>query len=265
MDSAIDRKESWQAVNRTLRPVALLGVASLVSGVVVGGIGGRLVMSVSAQAAGAEMAGQVTENGNVVGEFTVGGTIALIVFVGLLGGMLASVGVVASDPWLKWLGPFRGVGFGLVVLTAYGYDTFASIDFLILDPVLLNVLMFLGLILGFGFAVVGFEQLLDRKLPAPADKEQMGWVIVVGLGAMPLLMSVLFFTSGSFCGCDPAFEIGASLLVMLVATAVIHVESVTSLIPAWAKRAATITGYVSLAAVIMFGATRTVDNLQRLF
>lgn len=171
MDSVIDRGESWGALNRTLRPVALLGVASLISGVAVGGVGGRLVMSVSAQAAGAEMAGRITENGNVVGEFTVGGTIALIIFVGLLGGMLASVGVVASDPWLKWLGPFRGVGFGLVVLSAYGYDTFASIDFLILDPVSLNVAMFLGLILGFGLAVVGFEHLLDRRLPGATDKE----------------------------------------------------------------------------------------------
>ena len=77
-------------------------------------------------------------------------------------------------------------------------------------------------------------------------------------------MSVLFFTSGSFCGCDPALEIGASLLVMLVATAVVHVESFTSLIPAWGRRAAMRAGYLGVAAVIIFGGTRTLDNLQRL-
>lgn len=245
--------------------MALLGLASLVSGVVVGGIGGRLVMSISARAAGAEMAGRVTENGNVIGEFTVGGTIALIVFVGLLGGMLASVGVVASDPWLQWLGPLRGVGFGLVVLTAYGYDTFDSIDFLILNPVSLNVAMFLGLIVGFGLAVVGFQYLFDRRLPEPADTEQPGWMIVVGLGSLPLLMSVLFFTSESFCGCDPATEIGASLLIMALATGLFHVEFVKSVIPPWGRRATIITGYISLAAVLLFGGIRTVDSLQRLF
>lgn len=211
------------------------------------------------------MAGRVTENGNFIGEFTLGGTIALIVFVGLLGGMLASVGVVASDPWLQWLGPFRGVGFGLVALTAYGYDTFGSIDFLILNPVSLNVAMFLGLIVGFGLAVVGFQYLFDRKLPEPADTEQPGWMIVVGLGGLPLLMSVLFFTSESFCGCDPASEIGASLLIMALATGLFHVESVTSVIPPWGRRAAIITGYISLAAVLLFGGIRTVDSLQRLF
>lgn len=122
----MSRGNTWQVVNRTTRPVALLGIASLLSGVVFGGIGGRLVMSLSARAAGPEVVGRLTENGNAIGEFTVGGTIALIVFVGLLGGMLASVAVVASEPWLRWLGPFRGVGLGVVVLAIYGYDTFAS-------------------------------------------------------------------------------------------------------------------------------------------
>jgi hypothetical protein len=248
-----------------VRPIALLGLASLISGIVVGGIGGRVVMSVSARAAGEEMIGRVTENGNVVGEFTVGGTIALIVFVGLLGGMLASVAVVASDPWLRWLGPFRGIGFGLVVLAVFGYDTFASIDFLILDPVSLNVAMFLALIIGFGLAVVGFQRLLDRKLPGPTDREQMGWIIVVGLGAMPLLMTVLFFTSESFCGCDPAYGIGVSLMIMILATVAFHVESGTPLIPVWGKRVAMIAGYLSLAAAVSLGMLRTIDNLQQLF
>lgn len=107
-----DQGTPWRSVNRMLRPVALLGLASLLAGVVVGGVGGRVVMTVSARAAGAELAGRVTENGNVIGEFTVGGTIALVVFAGLLGGMLASVGVVASDPWLGWMGGFKGLGFG---------------------------------------------------------------------------------------------------------------------------------------------------------
>lgn len=262
--SVTEGERSWREVNRTVRPIAVLGLASLISGVVVGGIGGRLVMSVSARAAGADMVGRVTENGNVVGEFTVGGTAALIVFVGLLGGMLASVGVVASDPWLRWLGPFRGVGFGLVVLTVFGYDTFASIDFRILDPVSLNVAMFLALILGFGLAVVGFQRLLDRKLPGPTDSEQMGWIVVVGLGAIPLLMTVLFFTSTSFCGCDPAHEIGASLMIMILATAAFHLGSGTSLIPAWGKRIAMIAGYLSLASAVSFGLVRTIDNLQLL-
>lgn len=257
--------DSWLAVNRTLRSVAVLGLASLVSGVVVGGIGGRLVMSVSARAAGSEVFGRLTENGNVVGEFTLGGTIALVIFVGLLGGILASVGVVASEPWLRWLGPWRGVGFGVVVLTVYTSDIFASVDFLILDPLTLNVAMFLALIMGFGLAVVGFGRLLDRKLPEATDEEQDVWLIIVGLGAIPLVIALLNFTSESFCGCDPAYEIGAAVLVMVISTIVYHASTATSRVPTSGRRAATVTGYTSLAAAVIFGAVRTFANLQALY
>ena len=255
----------WLAANQTLRPIALLGLASLVSGVLVGGLGGRVVMSVSARAAGVEMAGRLTENGNTIGVFTVGGTIALVLFGGLLGGMIGSVGVVASDPWLRWMGGFRGVGYGAVVLALFGYDTFASVDFLILDPVGLNVAMFLGLIVGFGLMVVLVVRILDKRLPDAADKEQAGWLVVVGLGAFPLGLSLLFFTSPSFCGCDPAYELGASLLVMIAATATHYLANITNLIPGWVQRAAPLAGYASLTAALVLGMLRTVDNLQRLF
>ena len=265
VDPLLEQGSPWRSVNLTLRPVALLGLASLLAGVVVGGIGGRIVMTVSARVAGPDMAGRITENGNVIGEFTVAGTMALIVFVGLLGGMLASVGIVASDPWLRWMGGFKGLGFGVVVLTVYGHGTFESIDFLILHPLLLNVAMFLGLMLGFGLGVVGFVALLDRRLPKAADSEQVGWLIVVGLGTMPLLLSVLFFTSESFCGCEPAYEIGTSLLLMLLTTGVYHASAATSLIPAGLKRTAMIAGYLSLTAAVSFGAIRIVNSLQQLF
>jgi len=222
-------------------------------------------MSVSARAAGVDMAGRVTENGNTIGVFTAGGTIGLIVFGGLLGGMIGSVGVVAADPWLRWMGPIRGVGYGVVVLALFGYDTFASVDFLILDPVGLNVAMFLGLIVGFGLMVVLAARLLDRRLPDANDEEQPGWLVVVGLGAFPLGLSVLFFTSPSFCGCEPAYELGASLLVMITATVMHHVANATNLIPDWAQRVAPLAGYMSLTAGVVFGMLRTVENLQRLF
>lgn len=256
---------SLLAANRALRPIALLGLASLVSGVLVGGFGGRIVMSVSARAAGVDMAGRLTENGNTIGVFTVGGTIGLILFGGLLGGMIGSVGVVAADPWLRWMGPLRGVGYGIVVLALFGYDTFASVDFLILDPVGLNVAMFLGLIVGFGLTVVLAARLLDKRLPDADDKQQPGWLVVVGLGAFPLGLSVLFFTSPGFCGCEPAYELGASLLVMIIATGVHHVANATNLVPDWAQRVAALAGYMSLTAGVALGMLRTIENLERLF
>ena len=221
-------------------------------------------MSISARAAGPEMLGRVTENGNVVGEFTVGGTLALVIFVGLLGGVIGSLGLVASDPWLRWMGPLRGVGFGVVALTVYGYDTFASVDFLILDPVTLNVIMFIALFIGFGVGAVGFEKLLDRMLPVASTEQQVGWLLVVAMGVMPLALTTLFFTSASFCGCEPAYEIGAALLIMVVATVVFHASKATTMIPAWGMRIAAVAGYLSLASAVFFGAARLIEELQRL-
>lgn len=186
-------------------------------------------------------------------------------FGGLLGGMIGSIGVVASDPWLRWMGPLRGVGYGVVVLAIFGYDTFASVDFLLLDPVALNVGMFLGLIVGFGFGVVGVARLLDRKLPDARSEEQIGWLLVVGLGAIPLALAALFFSSSTFCGCEPAYELGASLLVMIISTGVHHAAEATNLIPVWAQRAAPVAGYVSLVVAVVLGMLRTVENLQLLF
>lgn len=211
------------------------------------------------------MFGRVTENGNVVGEFTVGGTIALVIFVGLLGGVAASVGVVASAPWLRWLGPFRGVGFGLLTLAGFGYEVFASFDFRILDPVVLNVTMFLGLFVLFGVAAVGFQRAFDRRLPEAADEEQAIWLIIVGLGVIPLSLAFLNFTSESFCGCDPAHEIGVALLVMIVSTVVYHLSTATSRVPEWARRVAMTSGYLSVGAAVLFGTIRTVDNIRTLF
>lgn len=264
LDRPVPSQDGWLAANGVLRHVALLGLASLAAGVLVGGVGGRLVMSVSAQAAGAEMVGRLTENGNRIGEFTVAGTIGLIVFVGVLGGAIGSVPVVASDPWLRWLGPFRGLGLGITTLAVVGYSIFDSVDFLILEPAVLNVGMFVGLVLAFGLAVVGFNWLLDKRLPTAAGGEQPGYLIVVALGGIPLVLAALNFTSSSFCGCDPAYGIGAALLVMAISTGIHHAAKATDRIPTWLTPTAAVIGHLSLAAAIALGLNRTIASIQQL-
>ena len=158
----------------------------------------------------------------------------------------------------------RGLGYALAVLAVFGYDTFASIDFRILEPVSLNVCLSLALLVGFGFAVAGLHRVLDRRLPPPLPTEQPAYVVVVGLGAVPMLMTILFFTSPSFCGCDPAYQIGAALAVMIIATSIHHIAHATDGTPRWLLRGATVGGPVSLVAVLFFGLSRTVSNIQAL-
>ncbi len=248
--------------NRLARHVALLGLATVVSGILIGGVGGRIVMRVSALAAGPEMVGRVTENGNRIGEFTIGGTLILIVFVGALGGVLASVVVVGSEPWLKWMGPARGLGFAVAVLAVYGQ--FDSIDFLILEPKTLNVAMFLALFVVFGLTITALFWLFDRKLPKAGEHQQPGYFVLDALGALALFLTIFFFTSPDFCGCEPAYGIGALLLVMTASTGIRYASSVVDTLPYWLARGGSFTGYASLALILAIGFSRTVDQIQHL-
>ena len=225
-------------------------------------VGGRIVMRVSALAAGPEMVGRVTENGNRIGEFTIGGTLILIVFVGALGGVLASVVVVGSEPWLKWMGPARGLGFAAAVLAVYGQ--FDSIDFLILEPKTLNVAMFLALFVVFGLTITALFWLFDRKLPKAGEYQQPGYLVLDALGALALFLTIFFFTSPDFCGCEPAYGIGALLLVMTASTGVRYASSVVDTLPHWLARGASFTGYASLALILAIGFSRMVDQIQQL-
>ena len=171
MSGAYVKVSNQLTMNRVFRRVALLGVASVISGVLVGGVLGRIVMRLSALAAGPEMVGRLTENGNRVGEFTIIGTIILIIFAGGFFGVAGSVMVVGSDPWLRWMGPLQGLGFGLVALAVSGDGSpFNSVDFFILEPRALNVAMFVGLHFVFGFVVSGLYWVFDRTLPPAADR-----------------------------------------------------------------------------------------------
>lgn len=256
---------SQLTMNRVFRRVALLGVASVISGVLVGGVLGRIVMRISAVAAGPEMVGRLTENGNRIGEFTIVGTMILIIFVGGFSGVAGSVIVVGSDPWLKWLGPLQGLGFGLVALAATGDGSpFNSVDFFILEPRTLNVAMFVGLHFAFGLVVSGLYWLFDRTLPPAADREQVGYLIITSLGGIGLLLVIGLFTVPSFCGCEPNYGFLTLILVMVASTGVRHVSTFINGIPKWVTSTATVIGYSSLALLLAIGLKATIDQIQKI-
>jgi len=246
-----------------VRHVALLGAASVVAGVLIGGVGGRLVMRVSAMAAGSDGAGLVTENGNTVGELTIGGTVALVVFAGGLGGVLASLVIFGAEPWLRWMGPVRGLGFGLSVLAAY--FSFDSPDFVRIDPPVLNVAMFVGLFIAFGFTVSAVYWLFDSTLPPASDAVQIGYATVASIGcSMALLVAGLFFTAPGFCGCEPAHLRGLVILVMVASTVVSLAVSASAAVPRWLAQAGTFTGYSALAVLLAAGLSRTIDQIREI-
>src|SRR4051794_13712655 len=82
-----------------LREIARGGLAGLLAGVIVGGLGGRLAMR-AATLLLPEAVGRITENGNRIGDVTFDGTVALVIFGGLLAGVLAASTWVVIQPWL---------------------------------------------------------------------------------------------------------------------------------------------------------------------
>jgi hypothetical protein len=198
-----------------VRDIARGGLVGLIVGIVVCGIGGRLVMRLAALLVPAAT-GLPTENGNRIGDITLGGTMGLVVFAGLLGAIAVGVTWTVVSPWL----PGRGVVRGLVAAPiAVALGSFALIvgdnpDFPILrhDPlVVASLLLLVGSTMPAAALVDGR---LDRRLPRPASLATpvgLGYLAFAGLGGV---VAGLPFVSAAFGGASEARPL--ALTVVLV-------------------------------------------------
>jgi hypothetical protein len=159
----------------------------------VAGIGGRIVMRL-ATILHEDTVGRLTENGEVIGRISLGGTMALITFGGLGMGLLAGVIWVIVGPWM----PGRGVRRAAVTaLAAVAIGTPALVqrfnpDFVVLshDPVVVAMLLVLVAAVGFSIALV--DGALDRRLPgAGANVATTVYFVVTLLGLMLILPLVI--------------------------------------------------------------------------
>jgi len=141
--------------------------ASVAAGLLVGGLGSRVVMRLSATAANGAVQGAITENGNRVGEITAEGTIGLLLFGGLFSGLAAGPLVFA----VRTLAPRRWLPLWLTATTiAFGghfvFDP-GNPDFVILGNRGLNVALFLALFPAFSLLAIWLAERLDRWLLRP--------------------------------------------------------------------------------------------------
>jgi hypothetical protein len=162
--------------------LAAAGIAGVLVGVPAGLLA-RVVMKLSALAAGPSAAGVHTENGNVVGALTADGTLALVIFAGLAPVGVGAILYVAVRPWFVSLGRWRGLAFGLYLLALtgpVGLDA-ANGDFNRFGPAPLNVAMFAALFLAVGLALVPVSEAIIARLSSGR------WAIV----ALGFLLGVL--------------------------------------------------------------------------
>lgn len=168
--------------------VVLLGA---VTGVLVTGAGGRLAMRLLA-ATSPDATGRVTEAQVVVGRISPDGTLAYLLFGALPLAFASAALYLLVAPWLP-RGRAAGPTFGVLLLVAVApfVDPLraANIDFDLVGPGWLSVLVFAALSLLQGAALAAIGGRLSRSLPLLSPQRE------AALGA-PLLIAVVYVPVG---------------------------------------------------------------------
>jgi hypothetical protein len=199
------------AMAARLRAAAIVAIGSGIAGAIVGGLGSRIVMRLATLAA-PEVRGAVTENGAVVGEITLAGTVALMVFAGFASTPLGAGAFVVAKPWLPRRTVPRGLVFGAFLLAMMGASVIdaGNADFVILGDRLLNVAMFSSLFLAFGVVASAAITTLEARVPVAASFSPRMWAICA-VCALPLIPGLI----GMAFGFGP--KLGVPLLAVWVA------------------------------------------------
>ena len=199
-----------------IRWIAVRGIAATITGVLVLGIGGRVVMLAS-RLLHPDAVGRLTENGNRIGEFTVEGTLVLILFGGLVSGLIAGVVWAVVKPWT----PSNPAAVGLGVVSIGGFQLIDSDnpDFVILEGPAPDLVLLVGLLFAFGAVLHRVDAWLEERLPTGGAVATGIYAITVVLGVPLLIPTFGAFFSREFCFCaHPPVWIGAFLVASAAAT-----------------------------------------------
>ena len=197
------------------RQIGVASLAGVLSGVVVGGLLGRLAMRVAGFTSRPELIGVQTSNGNRVGDVTFAGTIALVVFVGIASGMIGGLLYASAEPWLR---ARRGKGaiFGLALLLAFGTTSIepGNFDFERFGFAALNVLMFALLFIAFGIGTAAaydpIRRVIERPGVLPTAVEAAAWVTGV---LSVIVAAVSLFSIGGLDDVPLLLWVGVALIV----------------------------------------------------
>ena len=156
-----------EGVFALLRDVFRGGLAGAIAGVICLGVGSRVVMRVAALL-DPDQHGRLTDNGNVIGAITFEGTLELVIFVGIFGGLATCAVWVLVRDWLPGELAPRMLLAGVIAAATGSFMVVdrENIDFALLEPTAANVAMFIGIVGLTGALAALFDRLLDARLPA---------------------------------------------------------------------------------------------------
>lgn len=215
--AATDARPVAARIGEIARDIARGGLAGIVVGLLVAGLGGRVVMRI-ATILHEDAVGMITENGEVVGDITIGGTAALMVFGGLGMGLLAGTIWVIVGPWLPGRGAARALIAGLAAI-ALGTPALVqrtNPDFAMLgrDPLVVALLIGLVGLVGASMAVV--DDALDARLPRSRDGfgASTGAYLVITVLGLVLILPVAILMLLAQDEYDAAIRAGWGLLAV---------------------------------------------------
>jgi MFS family permease len=246
-----------------VRHITAAGLSGLIAGVLVGGIGGRLFMRIAGAIASDIAQGRSTEAGFRVGEVTFGGSIELIVFLGIFSGLFGAVFYVALFPWLSSAGRWRGLAFGVTLFGAVSATSDLmnpdNIDFFILknEPILVGLMIIL--VVGFGLVLDASYRVIDRRLPVPDNDVNLVYYLLSAVGLIFVGFAGLALFSDP-CSCDPPRGVAWSMVVVVAGTAALWLSVLLTSPPKWLGRASTVVGYLGTAGVLVFGLIRAFSD-----
>lgn len=171
--------------------VGVFIITATATGILVTGAGGRLAMRLLA-ATSPEATGLITEAGEVVGDITIEGTIAYLIFGALPAAFISAVLYLFVAPWLPG-GRLAGPAFGVVLLVAIApfIDPLRSdnFDFDRLGPGWLSILVFAALAVVQGALLAAVAGRVSRSLPLMSRQN-------LAVTATPLLPAVVLLPIG---------------------------------------------------------------------
>lgn len=233
-----------------LRGVGVALVGGFWAGALVTGPAMRLIMRLLAVTAGDDAQGRITEANEVIGQIELGGTLGLVVFGGILPGLLSGGLYLVVRRWLP-AGRAGGVVFGLLhlVVGATRVDPLRAdnIDFELVGPAWLAVLTFGVAAIVHGMAVVAIANRFSATFPAAADDRAART-----RAALPLVLPALFLIPGiGFAG--PPIALG-----FLFTLAVTRLRNASSIVR---SRGVLIAGRVALAGLALVALPTAVRDL----
>ena len=201
------------AAGAIFRDIVRGGLAGVIVGAVVSGVGGRLAMRLAFLAVPAS-AGDLTQNGNVIGTFTIGGTLGLVLF-GAIGGLFIGTIWVALSPWIPWTGLRRAlatVPLAIALGSVFLIDG-ENPDFVLLrhSPFVVSILLLL--IGGVGIAVALLDGWLDGRLPRV---EGASFGVIAAYASMAVTATIVMVPSVLallFAADRPRILLGLALVV----------------------------------------------------